>query len=202
MVNLAQPMPLAERWFSGRVPSLARQALLVVAGSLVVALLAQVSIPLPFTPVPVTGQTLAVLLVGGALGSRLGSLSMLLYLAEGAIGLPVFAHGQHGLPIGPTGGYLVGFIVMAAVVGWLHERGVGKNLGRSLASMIVAEFVLYAVALPWLAMYVGWSHVLVDGFLPFITGDALKLFLAGLLLPAAWRLTDDHASRGPDGEPE
>jgi biotin transport system substrate-specific component len=193
-MNLAQPMPLALRWFGGRVPSLARQILLIVAGSAICALLAQVSIPLPFTPVPVTGQTLAVLLVGGALGSRLGSISMLLYLAEGAVGLPVFAHAQHGLPIGPTGGYLVGFIVMAAVVGWLHERGVGKNLGTSLGSMIIAEFVLYAVALPWLAIYVGWSHVLVDGFLPFVFGDAIKLFLAGLALPAAWRLTDGHAS--------
>lgn len=199
-MNLAQPMPLALRWFGGRTLSPARQILLVVAGSVVTALLAQVAIPLPFTPVPVTGQTLAVLLVGGALGSRLGSLSMLLYLAEGAVGLPVFASAQHGLPIGPTGGYLVGFIVMAAVVGWLHERGFGKKLGSSIASMMVAEFALFAVALPWLAVYVGWSHVLMDGFVPFVSGEALKIMLTGMALPTAWRLTDGRVSTGRYGE--
>lgn len=111
--------------------NIAGQVALVVAGSLLVALLAQVSIPLPFTPVPVTGQTLGVLLVGGALGSRLGAASLALYLGEGAIGLPVFAGGVGGLPVGPTGGYLVGFVLMAYVVGYLAERGWDRSWGRS-----------------------------------------------------------------------
>jgi len=183
------PRSLAGRWFGVRSLNPARQLALIVAGSLVVALSAQLSIRLPFTPVPVTGQTLGVLLVGGALGAWMGGFSILLYLAESAAGLPFLASGAHGMPFGPTGGYLIGFILMAAVVGWLNERGWGRSFAWSLASMVVAEFVLYAVAVPWLGFYVGMNHALALGFVPFITGDALKLFLAGIALPTAWRLS-------------
>ncbi len=162
--------------------------MLVVAGSLLVALLAQLSVRLPFTPVPVTGQTLGVLLVGGALGANLGALSILLYLAEGAIGLPVLASASHGLPVGPTGGYLLGFVLMALVVGWFNERGWGRRWGRSLAAMAAGELVLFAFALPWLGFYVGFSHVLALGLLPFIPGEAFKLSLAAAALPTAWRI--------------
>jgi biotin transport system substrate-specific component len=183
------PTSLVSQWFGLKTMSPARQVALVVAGSLVVALSAQLSIRLPFTPVPVTGQTLGVLLVGGALGASLGVFSLLLYLAEAAAGLPFLANGAHGFPVGPTGGYLIGFILMAAVVGWLHDHGWARSFRGSLASMVVAEFVLYAVALPWLGFYVGMTHAIALGFVPFVTGDALKLFLAGLALPTAWRLT-------------
>lgn len=177
--------------------NIAGQVTLVVAGSLLVALLAQVSIPLPFTPVPVTGQTLGVLLVGGALGSRLGAASLALYLGEGAIGLPVFAGGVGGLPVGPTGGYLVGFVLMAYVVGYLAERGWDRSWGRSFLAMVLGEIVLYAVALPWLGLFVGMHRVLALGFLPFISGDALKMMIAGGLFPAAWKLVGSRPSQ-PD----
>ncbi len=183
---LAGITPLKRHW--------AGQVALVVAGSLIVALLAQVSIRLPFTPVPVTGQTLAVLLVGGALGSQLGGLSMLLYLVEGAVGLPVFANHAAGLPMGPTGGYLVGFVVMAAVVGWLAERGWDRSVLKSIAAMVIGEIILYAIAVPWLGVYVGFGHAIPLGFTPFVSGDALKLLIAGGMFPAAWKLVGDRPS--------
>ena len=178
--SLAAVTPLKKHW--------AGQIALVVAGSLVVALLAQVSIPLPFTPVPITGQTLGVLLVGGALGTWLGGASLLLYLLEGAVGLPVFASHASGIPFGPTGGYLVGFVVMAAVVGWLAERGWDRSVGKSIAAMVIGEAILYAIAVPWLGVYVGMEHAIPLGFLPFIAGDGLKLLLAGGMFPLAWKL--------------
>lgn len=183
---LAGLTPLKKHW--------AGQAALVVAGSLLVALLAQVSIPLPFTPVPVTGQTLAVLLVGGALGSRLGGLSMLVYLLEGAIGLPVFANHAAGLPMGPTGGYLVGFVLEAAVVGWLAERGWDRSVLKSILAMVIGEVVLYAIAVPWLGIYVGFPHAVPLGFTPFVLGDALKLMIAGGMFPVAWKLVGARPS--------
>ena len=180
---------LVGHWLRGRTQTPVRQALLIVTGSLVVAILAQFSVRLPFTPVPITGQTLGVLLVGGALGASMGGLSLLLYLAEGAVGLPVFAGATHGLPIGPTGGYLIGFVLMAMVVGWLNQRGWGQSWGRSLAAMIIGEVVLFGVGVPWLGWYTGFHHVLALGFLPFVPGEAFKLSLAAAALPTAWRLT-------------
>lgn len=180
-------LPLKQSW--------AGQVVLVILGSVVVFLLAQVSIPLPFTPVPVTGQTLAVLLVGGALGSRLGGLSMLLYLVEGAVGLRVFAGHVGGLPIGPTGGYLVGFVVAAYVVGRLVERGWDRSIARSVLAMVIGEAVLYAVAVPWLGVYVGFRHAVPMGLIPFVLGDGLKLLLAGLLFPATWKLLGSRPSQ-------
>ncbi|MCY0880036.1 MAG: biotin transporter BioY [Firmicutes bacterium] len=183
---LAGTIPLKKHW-AGRV-------VLVLLGSLFVALMAQISIPLPFTPVPVTGQTLAVLVVGGALGSQLGALSLLAYLAEGAIGLPVFAGHVGGWPVGPTGGYLIGFVVMAALVGRLAERGWDRTLGKSILAMILGELALYAIAVPWLGFYVGFSRAIPLGFLPFIAGDGVKLLIAGGLFPAAWKLVGSRPS--------
>ena len=183
---LAAITPLKRHW--------AGQAALVVVGSLVVALLAQVSIPLPFTPVPVTGQTLGVLLVGGALGGWLGGASLLLYLVEGAVGLPVFAPHASGAVFGPTGGYLVGFIIMAAVVGWLAERGWDRSVGKSVLAMIIGELVLYTIAVPWLGVYVGFGHAIGLGFIPFVAGDGLKLLIAGALFPVAWKLVGSRPS--------
>lgn len=184
---LAGLTPLKKHW--------AGQLALVVAGSVLVALLAQVSIRLPFTPVPVTGQTLAVLLVGGALGGWLGGFSILLYLLEGAVGLPVYANHASGLAsFGATGGYLVGFVVMAFVVGRLAERGWDRSLLKSIAAMVLGEAVLYAIAVPWLGLYVGMSHAIPLGFLPFILGDGVKLLIAGGLFPATWKLVGSRPS--------
>lgn len=161
---------------------LAYQIALIFAGSLLVALSAQITIPLPF--VPLTGQTYAVLLVGALLGSRRGGLSMLLYLLEGQVGLPFFA--SSGGP--PTYGYVFGFVVAGFLVGWLAERGWDRNFKTAVAAMAVGEVAIYLLGLPWLAMFYGWSTAITAGFLPFVAGDLVKLLLAAATLPVGWRL--------------
>lgn len=165
-------------------------AVLVFGGSIVVALSAQIAIALPFSPVPITGQTLAVLLVGVLLGSRRGALTILAYLAEGTAGLPVFAQGGVGLThlSGPTGGYLIGFIAAAFVTGLLAERGWDRCVETTFLTMLVGNVVIYVFGLPWLASFVGVERVFPLGFYPFIPGDLLKAVLAAALLPAGWRL--------------
>lgn len=177
--------------------ALLADALLVTLGSLLVAALAQVSIPLPFTPVPITGQTFAVLLVGAALGARRGAASLGLYVAQGAFGLPVFAGGASGLAklTGPTGGYLVGFVAAAYVVGFLAERGLDRRLWTALGAFVIGELVIYLVGVPWLAQFIGWDKALVGGLWPFLPGDAVKAVLAALALPSAWALVRGGTSR-------
>lgn len=176
-----------------RTSSLYRLVLALV-GSWLVAGLAQLEIRLPFTPVPVTGQTLGVLLVGASLGPTLGALSIGLYLAQGAAGLPFFSGGEGGAsflgPAAATGGYLWGFLVAAPLVGWLAGRGWDRTPVRAVAAMLVGEAAVYAVGLPWLmgAIGVGLGRALSLGFTPFVVGDLLKLAIAAGLLPGAWRL--------------
>ncbi|AFV75973.1 biotin transporter BioY [Thermus oshimai] len=188
-------LPLAKALWPGR--TLGRDLSLVLAGSLFVALLAQVSVPLPFTPVPITGQTLGILLVGAALGSRLGFLALLAYLLEGAMGLPVFAGGTGGLAkiLGPTGGFLLAFPLAAGLVGLLVERlGLDRSFPGTLLAMLLGNALLYLVGLPWLWAWlmgagkaVGLSGLLAMGLFPFIPGDLVKAILAAALLPSAWR---------------
>ena len=163
---------------------------LILCGSLFIALSAQVAIHLPFSPIPVTGQTLAVLLAGALLGSRRGSLCLLAYLAEGVLGLPVFAGGAAGPArlAGPTGGYLVGFVAAAYVTGLLAERGWDRRVVATLLAMLLGNAAIYAFGLPWLAAFVGSERALSLGFYPFIVGDFLKLALAASLLPSGWRM--------------
>jgi biotin transport system substrate-specific component len=172
-----------------RWPALAYDAALVLGGSLFVALAAQVAIRLPFSPVPVTAQTLAVLLVGALLGSRRGALSMLAYLGQGLIGLPVFAAGAAGpvYALGPTGGYLAGFVAAAYLTGWLAEHGWDRGIGTALLAMLAGNVAIYALGLPWLSHYAG-AQALALGLLPYLAGDALKLALAAAALPAGRRL--------------
>ncbi len=172
--------------------ALAYDVSVVMAGSLFIALCAQWAVPLPFSPVPVTGQTLAVLLVGALLGSRRGSLSVLAYLGQGVVGLPVFAGGAAGAArlAGPTGGYLLGFVAAAWVVGMLAEQGWDRRGGTTLLAMLLGNAAIYACGLPWLAHFVGIDRVLALGLLPFIPGDLWKLLLATLLLPWGWKLLD------------
>jgi biotin transport system substrate-specific component len=167
-----------------------RSVLLVVAGALLVALLAQVRIPLPFTPVPLTGQTFGVLLVGAALGSKRGFASLGLYAALGALGLPVFAGGEAGLGyvFGSTGGYILGFIFSAYVIGLLAERGLERTIRTSVLPFLAGTLVIYACGAGWLAVQIGAEKALALGVVPFLAGDALKLLLAAFALPAAWRL--------------
>jgi biotin transport system substrate-specific component len=167
-----------------------RDILLIASGSLFVAGMAQVRIPLPFTPVPITGQTFAVLLVGAVLGSRRGAASLLLYLIQGMLGLPVFAGGASGLAylIGPTGGYLVGFVVAASLIGLLAARGMDRRIPSALLAFLAGEIVIYLFGVSWLSVFLGIQRAIIAGLLPFILGDAIKLAAAGLVLPAAWTL--------------
>jgi biotin transport system substrate-specific component len=164
-------------------------ALLVITGSLVVAALAQIRIPLPFTPVPFTGQTLGVLLVAAALGSSRGAASLALYLVEGILGLPVFAGAPLGIArlLGPTGGYLVGFIVAAYLVGALAERGMDRDWKRVLGMFAAGMAVIYLFGVAWLSRFTGLGNALVSGLWPFIPGDIIKAVMAAALLPSAWR---------------
>jgi biotin transport system substrate-specific component len=175
----------------------------VVAGSLIVAGLAQVSIALHFTPVPITGQTLGVLLVGASLGALRGGAALALYLVEGGIGLHFFAQGYHGWNIltvskvGASGGYLFGFVVAAIVVGYLAERGWDRNLRSSIGAMLIGEVIVYAFGLPWLAasLHISANTAYTYGLYPFIIGDLIKMAIAAGLLPAAWKLV----KRGENG---
>jgi len=168
-----------------------RHIALVLAGTLLIVLAAQVRFYLPNDPfVPVTGQTFAVLLVGGALGFRRGIASASLYLVLGLVGLPVFAEGSHGLSVvlGATGGYLVGFILAAAVIGRLAELGWDRNAFGSIGAMVLGSVLVYAVGVPWLAITT--SHPLdwaiANGLAPFLPGDFLKIALAAAAFPTAW----------------
>lgn len=182
---LAHPRPLALAAWPG---SLLWQAVLVVAGSALIALGAQIAVPLPFSPVPVTGQTFAVLLVAASLG-RLGIAGVVLYIIEGAVGLPVFAGGAAGFArlAGPTGGYLAGFVLAAFVLAWCVDRGFDRRIGTALLAMLAAEVAIYACGVLWLARFPLGVPVLEAGLYPFIPGDLLKLIAAGLALPTAWR---------------
>lgn len=171
-------------------PALARDGLLMLGGSLLVALLAHLTIPLPL--VPITGQTLGVLLAGAALGWRRGGLAMLAYLAEGGVGLPVFAGGTGGMVhlLGPTGGYLVSYVLAAALIGFLAEHGWDRRSWSTALAMLLGNLVIYAVGLPWLGVVAHLSpqHTFQFGLYPFIIGDTIKLVLAAALLPGAWYL--------------
>ena len=168
-----------------------RDAVLVVAFAAFTGLAAQLSIKLPFTPVPVTGQTFAVLLGGAALGWRRGLAGMVLYLAAGLTPwVPWFAEGSGGTEIlqAPSFGYLVGFVVAAALVGRLAERGWDRTPPLVVLTMVLGNLVIYAFGLPWLManLDVGLATGLELGVTPFLAGDALKILLAAGLLPGAW----------------
>ncbi len=186
---VAQPRTLGDALLP-RGRTLWTDAVLVIAFSLFVALTAQVQIPL--WPVPITLQTLGVLLTGAALGSSRGALALLLYLAEGAAGLPVFAGWSYGMArlAGPTGGYLIGFVFAAALVGWLAERGWDRRVSTAAAAMLLGNLVIYAFGVSWLAVALGDVGTAIGkGLLLFIPGDLLKIAVAALVLPGAWRLT-------------
>jgi biotin transport system substrate-specific component len=180
------------RWAILPGGGLLADVLLVAGGAGFVALAAQVSIDLPFTPVPITGQTFAVVLVGAGLGAVLGLASLGLYLFVGALGAPVYADGKHGWDVltGPTGGYIVGFVLAAGLTGYLAQRRWDRRFSSAVAAMLTGNVVIYLVGLPWLAeqIDVGLEGTLEAGLYPFVVGDLLKLYLAGALLPAAWGL--------------
>ena len=181
---------LADALYPGT--TLQRQVALVLGFSLLNALAAQIAIPLPFTPVPITMQTFAVLLTGLLLGSRLGLLALLTYLAEGLSGLPVFSAGRAGpaMLVGPTAGYLLAFPLAAFAVGWLAERGWDRRPLTTALAMVLGNLVIYIGGVGWLATLLGPERAVMAGLLPFLPGDLLKLLLATALLPICCSLVD------------
>ena len=163
------------------------KAALVVFGSLLLAVSAQFKIPL--YPVPVTGQTLVVLLIGMTYGPRLAGITLAAYLFEGALGLPVFAGGAAGAAVlmGPTAGYLFGFLLAAIAMGYLAERGLGRTVVSTITAMVIGNCVIYLCGALWLANFIGFGQAIAAGVLPFLYGDALKLVVAAGLMPWAWR---------------
>lgn len=173
----------------------ANTAMLMVGFALLTALSAQIRFHIPGTPVPVTGQTFAVLLAGAALGSKAGAGSQLIYWLMGAIGLPVFAQQSGGweAATGATFGYLFGFVAAAWVVGALAERGNDRTVRRAIPEFLAGNLVIYAFGIPWLMYSIPSIETvgaaLTVGFVPFIAFDLIKITLAGLALPAAWKIT-------------
>lgn len=164
-----------------------RNLALAVIGSLFVAIAAQINIPM--VPVPMTLQTLAVLSIGAAFGARLGAATLALYAVEGAAGLPVFAQMKAGAAIisGPTGGYIVGFILAAALVGYLAEKGWSRDIPKMVMAALLGAIVLYIPGLVWLHQFAnGWSQTFEWGITPFILGDVVKAVIAALGFQVAW----------------
>lgn len=167
---------------------------LVCGFALLTALSAQIIIPLPFTPVPITGQTFAVLLSGAVLGSTLGASSQALYFVLGAVGLPFYAGGERGwtTATGATGGYLVGFVVAAWVVGRLAERRQDRSVATAIPAFLAGNIIIHLFGVPWLAYRLGvsWPEAVQLGSVPFLIGDIAKVVAAGLILPGSWKLID------------
>ncbi|WP_242909838.1 biotin transporter BioY [Actinomadura terrae] len=176
--------------------SLARDAALVAGAAALVGVAAQIAVPLPGTPVPVSGQTFAVLLAGAALGWSRAGLGMIVYLVAGMAGVPWFVDGASGTTA-PTLGYIIGFVVAAALVGRLAELGGDRTPARTVATMLAGTVVMYAAGVPYLmaSLHVDLGQALHLGVTPFLAGDALKVLLAAGLLPAAWRLTGASRDR-------
>ena len=172
--------------------SVTRDLVLITCASFATGLLAQAEIHLPFTPVTITLQPFAVFLIGAALGSRRAALTMLLYLAEGASGMPFFAGGASGPAhlVGPTGGYLLGFVPSAFVIGWFAERGWDRTPLRAFAAMLAGSILLFGCGLTQLAAFVPRDRVLAAGLYPFVAGDLVKMATAAAVLPGTWKLLE------------
>jgi biotin transport system substrate-specific component len=190
-VTATYPTLIGTLW-PGETAKPLRLVALAIIGTALLTLTAKINIP--FFPVPLTMTTFAVLVIGMAYGLRLGTATLLLYLAEGAVGLPVFAGTpEKGIGLaymmGTTGGYLLGFVLAAALCGWLAERGWDRRVGTTALAMLLGNIVIYVPGLLWLGSLLGWDKPILEwGLTPFLLGDLFKLALAAAVLPFAWRL--------------
>lgn len=181
---------LVQTLWHGKNVQLRNLCLVILASA---ALWISAKIQIPFWPVPMTMQTFAVLTIGMALGWRLGTIAVLFYFVQGALGLPVFSGTpEKGIGIayisGPTGGYLIGFIIAVGVVGWLAEKGWGRNFFTTVAAFLIGNVVIYIPGLFWLGVVLGRDMPILEfGLYPFLPGDAFKLMLAAVLFPVLWR---------------
>ena len=190
VLSMTPSQSIASAVLGGGKQSLTNNILLVLAGSVLIALSAQIAIPVAGSPVPATGQTFGVLLVGMALGSRRGALAVIAYLLEGAMGAPVFALGASAPAlVGPTAGYLYGFVPAAFVVGYLAEKGWDRNPVSTALAMLAGNILLYVPGLIWLGLMIGTtpSKTLAIGFIPYTGVDIAKLILAAAMMPLAWK---------------
>ena len=161
-----------------------KELFIVVGASIIIALFAPISIPLPFTPVPITTQVHVVFFFAALLGAKRGALAVICFLIQGAMGLPVFAEGKSGILhlLGPRGGYLFSYIAAAYVIGFLSEKVFKRTSVNAFFAMGIGNLVVYMIALPWLSLYCGWKMAFQLGMLPFLAGDFLKLVIAGKML--------------------
>ena len=180
---------LARYFTTDRTLSVMSQIVLTLAGSALLALSAQFAFRTPISPVPVTRQTLVVLMIGMAYGSCLGAATVLAYLVEGGMGLPVYANGTPGWPVimRSTGGYLIGFVAAAFVLGRLAERGMGRGPVSTSLALAIGTVIIYAAGVSWFGQFIGFDKAVAAGMVPFLYGDALKLIVAAGLMPLAWR---------------
>jgi biotin transport system substrate-specific component len=174
-------------WSPAAGSNTVRGIVLAVIGSILLTISAKIQVP--FWPVPMTMQIFVVLVLGVAYGWRLAGATVLLYLAQGALSLPVFAAGG-GLAYmsGPTGGYLVGFLLAAVAVGWLAERGWARSVASTLAAMLIGTVIIFACGIAWLGSLIGLTQAINAGLMPFLLSEAVKIALATALVPFAWRL--------------
>ena len=189
MANAIETKPtLIGALWPDRTSPAVRWITLMIIGSAFLALCAQITVPL--YPVPFTMQTFGVLLIGMVFGPRLGAATVAAYVLEGTVGLPVYAGFSGGLHVlfGVTGGYLFGFVIAAWLVGMLAERGWDRTVFTTAGAMLLGNIVLYVPGLIWLGAFIGAEGAITGGLLPFIIGDLLKLALAAVVLPSAWRL--------------
>jgi biotin transport system substrate-specific component len=189
---VSRPTMIDRLWPETASPAL-RWAVLIGVGSLLMTASAKAQVPM--WPVPMTMQSFVALVLGMAYGSRLAGATVAIYLFQGAIGLPVFAGTpEKGIGLaylaGPTGGYLIGFLVSAVAVGWLAERGWDRSLTWSAAAMTIGTVLLFALGVSWLAVLIGWEKAIAAGLVPFLFGSVLKLALAATVLPACWSMLD------------
>ncbi|MEU8518118.1 biotin transporter BioY [Streptomyces sp. NBC_01216] len=191
---LADLLPSPRVFAREAASSRARDIALVVGGAALTGIAAQIAVPVPGSPVPVSGQTFAALLVGSALGARRGLLSLALYAVAGVAGMPWFAQGASGWSM-PSFGYILGMLLAAGLAGALARRGADRSVPRTAATMVLGSLVIYAVGVPYLALATGMSlsQAVAAGLTPFLIGDALKAALAMGLLPAAWKLAGHRA---------
>ena len=186
----AQQTLVGAIWPEGSLAKPLRLAILALVGSMLLTLSAKIQVP--FWPVPMTMQTFVVLVIGMAYGWRLGGATLLLYMAEGAMGLPVFAGTpEKGIGIaymmGGTGGYLVGFLLAAMLTGWLAERGMDRRPATTALAMLAGNVAIYVPGVLWLASLIGFEKAVQFGLTPFLASDAVKLLLAAAVMPLAWK---------------
>lgn len=178
--------------------TLATNALLALTGVAFLSAMAQIALPIPGSPVPVTGQTLGALLIGASYGRALGASTFALYLAIGIAGAPVFSQQGHGIAklIGPTGGYLIGMLLATVVLSFLASKRWDKKVHTAVASMIIGQIIIFVPGLLWLQQSTGkdWSWTINAGLTPFIFGEILKIAIAASALPAIWRVVDKRRS--------